>query len=101
MELDFQSLFGLMCTAVLIGRDLATPPSLRVWVGLIYEGRYWSAEIDYISFQLPAQNDLIRIRNLLSRSIRVRTGYVEKTANNRTQVFRTTKRQCSRNKVQR
>ncbi len=26
MELDLQSLFGLLCTAVLIGRDPATPP---------------------------------------------------------------------------
>jgi hypothetical protein len=39
MELDLQSLFGLMCTAVLIGGDPATssippPPTL----GLIYEG---------------------------------------------------------------
>jgi hypothetical protein len=27
MELDLQSLFGLLCTAVLIGCDPATPPS--------------------------------------------------------------------------
>jgi hypothetical protein len=26
IELDLQSLFGLLCTAVLIGGDLATPP---------------------------------------------------------------------------
>ncbi len=26
MELDLQSLFGLLCTAVLIGWDPATPP---------------------------------------------------------------------------
>jgi hypothetical protein len=45
MELDLQSLFGLLCTAVLIGRDTATPqlpPHLR--------GRYWSAKIDDISW---------------------------------------------------
>ena len=36
MELDLKSLFGLLCTAVLIGSDLATPPSPAF--GLIYEG---------------------------------------------------------------
>jgi hypothetical protein len=36
MELDLQSLFGLLCTAVLIGRDPATPPPLPAF-GLIYE----------------------------------------------------------------
>ncbi len=36
MELDLQSLFGLQCTAVLIGRDPATPPPPAF--GLIYEG---------------------------------------------------------------
>jgi hypothetical protein len=36
MELDFQSLFGLLCTAVFIGFDPATPPSLAF--GLIYDG---------------------------------------------------------------
>jgi hypothetical protein len=39
MELDLPSLYGLLCTAVLIGRDPATPP----------RGRYWSAKIDDIS----------------------------------------------------
>jgi hypothetical protein len=47
MELDLQSLFGLLCTAVLIGGDLATPqlpPSPRIWAHI--RGRYWSARID-------------------------------------------------------
>ncbi len=37
MELDLQSLFGLLCTAVLIGRDprISPPPPA---FGLIYEG---------------------------------------------------------------
>jgi hypothetical protein len=30
IELDVQSLFGLLCAAVLIGRDLATPPPPRI-----------------------------------------------------------------------
>jgi hypothetical protein len=34
MELDLQSLFGLLCTAVLIGWDSPTPPPA---FGLIYE----------------------------------------------------------------
>ena len=37
MELDLQSLFGLLCTAVLIGWDPATSP-LPAAFGLIYEG---------------------------------------------------------------
>jgi hypothetical protein len=37
MELDRQSLFGLLCTAVFIVRDPATPPSSPLF-GLIYEG---------------------------------------------------------------
>ncbi len=54
MELDLQSLFGLHftwcvhCTAVLIGWDPASPPSHAF--GLIYEGPYWSAKTDDISF---------------------------------------------------
>jgi hypothetical protein len=36
-ELELQSLFGLLCTAVLIGWDPATPP-LPLAFGLIYEG---------------------------------------------------------------
>jgi hypothetical protein len=31
MELDLQSLFGLVCTAVLTGCDPATPPPPRIW----------------------------------------------------------------------
>ncbi len=43
MELDLQSLFGLLCTAVLIGWDPATPsPSPRIWSHI--RGRYWSAK---------------------------------------------------------
>jgi hypothetical protein len=37
MELDLQSLFGLLCTALIIGCDPATPPSSPAY-GLIYEG---------------------------------------------------------------
>jgi hypothetical protein len=44
MELDLQSLFGLLCTAataVLIGLDTATPPlPPRIWAHI--RGRYWS-----------------------------------------------------------
>ncbi len=39
MELDLQSLFGLLGTAVLIGWDPAPPPSLRIWAHSIEEGR--------------------------------------------------------------
>ncbi len=44
MELDLQSLFGLLWTAVL------TPIFLRIWAYL--QGRYWSAKIDDISLLL-------------------------------------------------
>ncbi len=37
IELDIQSLFWLLCTAVLIGRDPANPPPPPIF-GLIYEG---------------------------------------------------------------
>jgi hypothetical protein len=47
IELDLQSLFGLLCTAVLIGRDPATPPLPRIWARI--RGRYWSAKINDIS----------------------------------------------------
>ncbi len=47
MELDLQSLFGLLCTAVLIWlRPLNLPPSPCIWA-LIRE-RYWSAKTDDI-----------------------------------------------------
>jgi hypothetical protein len=38
VELDLQSLFGLLCTAVLIGRDLVTSHPSPPTFGLIYEG---------------------------------------------------------------
>jgi hypothetical protein len=43
MELDIQSLFGLLCTrtVVLIGWGLATPPP-RIWAHI--RGRYWSGK---------------------------------------------------------
>ena len=47
LELDLQSLFGLLCTAVFIGRDPATPPAPRLWAHI--RGRYWSTKIDDIS----------------------------------------------------
>ncbi len=47
MDLDLQSLFGLLCTAVLIGLDLATPPSPLIWAHT--RGCYWSAKTDNFS----------------------------------------------------
>ncbi len=44
MEFDLNSLFGLLCTAVLDVWDPTTPPRI---LGHI-RGRYWSAEIDNI-----------------------------------------------------
>ncbi len=43
MELNLQSWIGLLCKAVLIGWDPATPPSRRIWAHI--RGRYWSAKI--------------------------------------------------------
>jgi hypothetical protein len=47
MELDLQSLFGLLCTAAIIGWDPATPPPPRIWA--FVRRRFWSARIDDIS----------------------------------------------------
>ncbi len=48
MELDLQSLFGLLCTAVLIGRAPSTTlPLPHIWAHI--RGRNWSAKIDDIS----------------------------------------------------
>jgi hypothetical protein len=48
MDLDLhQSLFGFLCTAVLIGLDPTTPPYPPIWAHIL--GRYWSAKIDDIS----------------------------------------------------
>ncbi len=44
MESDLQSLFGLLCTAVLIDWDPAIPPPPRIWAHI--RGRYWSASQD-------------------------------------------------------
>ncbi len=55
MELAFQSLFGLQCTAALIGwdpRNSPPPPLPCSWSHL--RGRYWSAKIDNISLLPPA-----------------------------------------------
>ncbi len=41
MEIDLQSLFGLLCTAVLIGWDPATPPP-PIWAHIW--GRYWFSQ---------------------------------------------------------
>jgi hypothetical protein len=50
MELDLQSLFRLhVYTAVLIGRNPATPPSPRIWAHKRGRYRYWLAKIDDIS----------------------------------------------------
>ncbi len=40
-----------MCTAVLIGWDLVTPPPPRIWAHI--RGRYWSAKIDEITLWPP------------------------------------------------
>ena len=50
MELDLQSLFGLLCTAVLIGCYPATPPPTTPRILAHIRRRYWSAKIDDISF---------------------------------------------------
>ncbi len=53
MELDLHSLFGLLCTNVLICWDpQPPPPTPRIWAHI--RGRCWSAKID-ISFNLPDQ----------------------------------------------
>ncbi len=60
MALDLQSLLGLLCTAVLIGRDPATPPSPPpppIWAHM--RGRYWSAKIDDISLKQPYGEPLV------------------------------------------
>jgi hypothetical protein len=41
IELDLQSLFGLLCITT------ETPPPSRIWAQI--RGRYWSAKIDDIS----------------------------------------------------
>ncbi len=48
MYLNLRSLCGLLCTAVLIAWDTATPP-LPPHLASYIRGRYWSAKIDYIS----------------------------------------------------
>jgi hypothetical protein len=60
MELDLQSLFGLIWaqwhvvyTAVPIGWDPSTLPLPTAWTRI--RGRYWSAKIDDISLWPPAQ----------------------------------------------
>jgi hypothetical protein len=50
MELDLQSLFGLLYTAVLIDSDPATPPPPHLGS---YTRPYWSAKIDDISLNNP------------------------------------------------
>jgi hypothetical protein len=48
MELDLQSLLGLLCTAVLIGWDPAhLPPSPQIRPHI--RGLYWSAKIEDVS----------------------------------------------------
>jgi hypothetical protein len=54
MKLDLQSLFGLLCTAVLIVWDFVTPPSPSIWAHL--RGRYWAAKIDDTSLWPPGKN---------------------------------------------
>jgi hypothetical protein len=49
MELDLQSLFGLLCTVVRysLAEIPQLPPSPHIWAHV--RGRYWSAKIDDIS----------------------------------------------------
>jgi hypothetical protein len=49
MDLDLKVYLCAMCTAVLIGRDLAPPPPPTLILAHI-GGRYWSAKIDDITF---------------------------------------------------
>ncbi len=62
MELDLLSLFGLQCTAILIGWDPVTPPPPhppQIWAHM--QGRYWSAKIDDISLNsLPLRHRAIQ-----------------------------------------
>ncbi len=51
MELDLPRSFRLLCTAVLIGWDPATPPSPRIWARI--RRRYWSAKVDIHLFVIP------------------------------------------------
>jgi hypothetical protein len=46
MELDLQSLFGLLCRAILIGCNPASPALPRIWAHI--RERYWSSKIDDI-----------------------------------------------------
>jgi hypothetical protein len=48
MEVALQSLFGLLCTAVLTPQ---LPPSPRIWAHI--RGRYWSAKMDTTSLCNP------------------------------------------------
>ncbi len=50
MELDLQSLFEHLCTAVLIGWDPGTPPPPPAFFWAHIRGHYWSAKVDDISF---------------------------------------------------
>jgi hypothetical protein len=44
IELDFQSLFGLLWTAVLIETETPQPPPPRILAHILE--RYWSAQVD-------------------------------------------------------
>ncbi len=66
MELDLKSLFGLMCTAVLIGWDPATS-LLTPHLGSYTRGRYWPAKIDDISLWLPGYMVYSYHQNILWR----------------------------------
>ncbi len=49
MELDFQSLFGLLCS---LAETLQLHPSPRIWAYI--RGRYWSTKKDDISLKPPS-----------------------------------------------
>ncbi len=55
MELDLQSLFGLLCTAVLIGWEPEAPPAF----GHMYDGAIGQPKIDDISLWHPDGKDQI------------------------------------------
>ncbi len=72
MGFDLQSLFGLLCTAVLIGWDHATPPSYTRALLVSQDRRHlfvtpWSAACrHFLLFFLGHQRSFIFIVNILS-----------------------------------
>jgi hypothetical protein len=55
VSLDLQSLFGLLCTAVLRPRNSPLPLPPRIWAHI--RGRYWSAKIETTSLCKPLEKN--------------------------------------------